>query len=567
MLTQWIKKNITREPNLLFCFFSFFFAQFLYALICAGFGKGFLSVIIFPQFWIPWDIVKGHPWQSLFYYHVQAPLFTAYIFLCTLVFPPDGQLGIYLLHTGLGLFAISALYKIQIRLGVNKNLATLLILIFILSPTFNLFETWGLYDFPVMCLLLIATHRLMKLIDLPSWRNGFYFFLTISLLCNIRPLYHIAFYFIPVLVTLMWVLNQHKKIILQSAIIPFVLLLVPYVKNYYLFHIFTLNSWQGEVLSNATMQWHLSLTDRLDGIKKGYFSDLALCPHTADGFPNKFENMGYTGYYCYDVIAQKYRDTFVNKLNKDYSGIAILNSVSGDKRLHRNVLGNIGMSQEYGKNAVASFIHYPYAYFASINEGWRLYFTKSPSYFFDVMGNPRQLSNSLLSSWLSYHPYVSSSMTAGSENISLILLFMLPLLIIFGVAYIKIPQRLMSFTVIYLLGLIAFFSGFLYLTKTRFDWPVQYYVMWAVLGYNVISIIPLYLLSHFEPAKKCKENIIIAFILCNILYTTLMINFTTGTEEQRYRFYLDGFYFILLGLFLTVMLKQILGLIKRVTHD
>jgi len=524
----------TENINLYFCLFCFFLAQFLYSLVGAGFGSAFLSDMVYPQFWIPWEIVKAHPWESLFYYHVQSPLFTAYTFLFALIFPPDGQLGIYFLHTILGLLAITSLYKIMRYLQINKTLTTYLILAFILSPSFNLYQSWGIYDFPVVCLILISTYLFMKFLESSTWLNGFLFFLTISILCNIRPLYHIIFYFIPLTLILLLVLKQHRKIILQSCLIPFLLILAPYAKNYYLFHIFTLNSWQGEVLSNATLQWNVTLKERLEGVKKGFFSDLALCPHTADGWPDKMANMGYTSSYCYDVVAQKYRDAYIKKLNKDYSHIAILNTTPDAKRLHRNVLGNIGMSQEYGKNAIAALIHYPHAYFSSINLGWESYFSKT-NYFYSEMGNPRNLPDSLLTNWLAYYPHISHSIHSIDINKSIFLFYGLPFLVVFGFAYTRLQKYLPHFC-------IAYFAGFLF---------IKILSVWDMLGYALFLSIIVIVGARLEKNNNLTwdtKRLTIVYILCNIIYTTLFINFTTSSEENRYRFYIDALFLILLGL-------------------
>ncbi len=561
MLALW-KKIKSLDSYLIFCLFTFFAAQILYALAHAGFYTNYYSGLTQVGTDVAaLGVIKEHFWQSMWYYHINPPLYIFYTFLFHFWFPPNGELGVYLLHTVLGVFTVYAFYRIYEKLGINKTLSVFLIAAFILSPTFNLSQTKGWYDFPALCLLLISVWRLMKLIDRTTFWNGFMFFFVVMLMASIRSVYHFYLYFIPLIAVTTLIFYRHWKIVLLSSLLPMVILFSFYFKNYYLFHVFTINSFSGEVLANVTMQFNLSLEERLEGIKKGFFSDLALCPQSADTIAKRPPNMGYTGHYCYKVIAEKYRQNYIKNLDHDYSNIPVLNDIPGTPAPHRNMLGNIGMDLEYQKNAIQSLIHYPKAYFKTLGETWRYYFTTYPAYYYENMGNVRHLPRGLKKDLLNFYPDDTASIKKGSRLISYVFLFFFPLLILFGSYLIFFDKKtVLKWIACYAISFIMLNGGFL--LTAGYHVFYQERLVQIVLIMAVGGLMSLYLVSamiyklycvirkhcHFLSYETSSRTRIIAFyLICNIIYTSLIITGIAGNEQQRYRIYVDPLYLILFG--------------------
>jgi len=569
-------RHFVKQNNiyLIYCFIVFFMAQLLYALAHAGFYTNYYSALTQVATAIPAiDVIHQHFWQSLYYYHIAPPLYFLYAFGFALLFPPDGQLGIYILHTILGLLAVYALYRVQERLGINKKLAVFLITLFLLSPSFNLYQTMGWYDFPVACLLLISTWCFIQLYDAPSFKRGCVFFGIIALLCGIRSLYHVNLYFVPLIILTLFFIKVNRKQVLLSCLIPFIFVFSMYFKNYMLFDAFTINSFSGEVFANVAMQFGLTLEQRQQGVAQGYFSELALCPQSADTIPFKMKNMAYDGLYCYKVIAEKYRQHYIQTLGRDYKNIPILNTIPGSFYPQRNVLGNIGMDQEYQKNAIQSLKHFPLVYLKSVLNSWRIYFVDSPDYFYQNMVNIRHLPESLRMNLWSYNHVFHKLIYNKSDVVSVALLCIYPFLIIFSLGYFLFARAgLVIFSFIYWLfvlpGMIHYLN--LFVAIHIFNGSIQSKMVVCLLTFTgflaalmILFRSTLSLLAkkkravHYQrlitPPFEAGKRVFVFYLFSNITFTTMIINFIAANEQQRYRFYIDGLYLIIFGLMIQTL--------------
>lgn len=561
-----LKEKIIDNRFLLFCFGVFFLAQLMYSYAHAGFYTNYYSAFNQVGIDVPATmIIKHHFWQSMWYYHINPPLYAFYSYLFLFKFPPDGQLGVYFLHTTLGLLAVNSLFHIFKRFRVHVYLACFLICSFILSPTFNFSQTMGWYDFPTLCLLLISTSTFISFLDLSTFKNGLKFFVCIALLCSIRSLYHLVLYFVPLICILLIAVKKDYKTILLSAALPFLFVFALYFKNYYLFHAFTINSFSGEVIANAAMQQNVTLKDRYAGIKAGFFSDLALCPQSADTIPTKEPNFAYTGYYCYNVVAEKYRQAYIQRLGTDYHDIPLLQEIPNNILKHRSVLGNIGMGMEYQRLAMQSIFHYPEAYIQNINASWRSYFTPYPYYFFENMMNARNFN--LLFRWniLGHTGGVPDSIKFGSAFISTTFLTLFPLLIVFGLARLYFNKKwALKLCSIFFIGYVLVyinainFSGFPG-SQTQLICDVLLYFVCAC---EVILVLPFVYswrgkMARIKSELDRTQKLTLILMLCNIVFTTVIIIFIAGNEQLRYRIYIDPLYLVLFGIFTQTLIEAI----------
>jgi len=396
------------------------------------------------------------------------------------------------------------------------------------------------------------------------------------------------------------IFKGNRKKILLTAFLPFMLVFSMYLKNYILFDTFTINSFSAEVLANITMQWNFPLKYRIEGINKGYFNDLALCPQSADTIPTKTDDFAYTGYYCYKVIAQKYRDAYIEKFGTKYVNIPVLQPQNDDMP-QRNTLGNIGMDKAYQKNAINALMHHPEIYLRNVVQSYFYYFDDSVSYFYENMTNHRHLP--VINYFPSYmpNPYVMvfyqfsllfafyyllftkelrQSVFAGAfvlqaacilyaalihVRISEILFFIsMGFLLVIAAVYLN-PQSSRRTTaggtvkVFFENNVIAaLLTSCVTLIFTIFfiKFHTFQHVFRFLIAQTYLSILLfVFAIASFRYWKTSSldqvQRLSIIFILCNIVYTSAVVTLTAGNEQQRYRFYIDPLYMVLLGLFLS----------------
>lgn len=585
-----IRKHLfsSDSADIIFLIVMFFMGQLTYHFAHAGFFSAFNQLdfivdvrAIFAE--------EGHFWESIFYYHLAPPLYVLYASLFYKYFPPHGEIGFYFFHTLLGVYTVYSLYKIQRRLDIHPILATALTTIFILSPSFNLAESSAFYDFPAACLLIISTWHLAKLLDQPRLFTSLIFFTTIALLCSIRSLYNIVLYMVPLIIITLLILRREWKIILMGSLLPFLFVLAPYLKNYILYDAFTTSSYFGETLDSATMQFYVTLKQREEGIKQGFFSDLALCPSTPESVEKQTINSKLSGWYCYGTFADQYRRAYIQKINRKYANIPllscdpILNKETGVYLPRRSCLGNIGMSKEYQKNAFQAILHYPHSYKKSVTGTLRQYFNNTVSYYFEVASNQRKLSEDIQKSWLRWKLMQKPNLKL---SISLPLLFAYPLLCFFSMCYLFYSNKGINLLIcLYLTAL--FFTICKAIINMADSSPHLMLKSWDLQAVLIISIIKMvilltlmtlllrfminklngrgrqYLESLIHPSMEYNKRVIVVYLLANIIFTSIIIVFLVGIAQQRYRFYIDGLYLILLSL---IIQTTILPLFKNLSQ-
>lgn len=549
--------SLVKRPNFypfLYCIGLFFFTQIVYSFLHLGWGNYFSSYLATDPLVLPF--FKKDFFKTLFYYHKLPPGYVAYAYGFQILFPPDGKIGVYFFHTFLGVWSVISLYLIQKRLGINRFIALTILTLYLINPAFILYQTMGWYDFSTACLLIISVWSLSNFADKPTFRNGLLFFSIVALLCSIRSIFHFTFYLLPLTIVCLIIFRKHWKVTLLSASLPFLLVFGMYFKNYYLFKIFSVSSYGPENIYMVTMQWNFPIELRYEGIKRGFFSDLALCHQSPDGVGNLLlPDYAYTGTYCYKVIAQKYRDNYLKMLGTDYKDVEALQPIPGQTLPHRLEVGNIGMDKEFGRNAFQALIHYPRIFLLNLKECWRLYYSDSVSYFYENMQNTRKLPT-----WLPYRP---------SRECYYILTIIYPFLIYLGACCTLFNRRLIYFASSSYLGLAGILNLKYAFAKTRMDWTSSCEMIrnniWFMIFFLLLTLL-IYQLKikkyNFKPLFNHNQRAVILFIICNAVYASIVMTSFTGNEQQRYRFYITGLFFILFGLYLQLILPLVLSLYR-----
>ena len=189
--------------------------------------------------------------ESLWYLHTQPPLFNLFL---GLVLKASGQYypavfsAVYQL---LGLALGFGLLRLMIRLDVTEWLATLLTVVFIVSPSCILYENWLFYTFPLCVMLVLSALCLERWLEREHGVDLVLFFVLLAMLALTRNLFHL-FWLVVIILALLVLRRARWKQILAASAVPLLLVLGLYVKNLVLFNSFTSSTWLGMSLARFT---------------------------------------------------------------------------------------------------------------------------------------------------------------------------------------------------------------------------------------------------------------------------------------------------------------------------
>jgi hypothetical protein len=212
--------------------------------------------------------------ESLFYLHSQPPLFNLFLGAVQKVAPAHtvGVLTIVYKLIGLGVTLLMSL--LMTRLGVGRWLATMLTLLFVLSPACIHYENIPSYTFPVTALLCAAAVLLHRFAEEGRTRDAVGAFAVMAILVLMRSLFQLVWFLGIVMIIAMAGSPSRRRVVVRCALLPLVLVAALYVKNAVLFGTHTTSSWFG-------MNWYRVVTFRLppdqitDWIADGTLSPLA----------------------------------------------------------------------------------------------------------------------------------------------------------------------------------------------------------------------------------------------------------------------------------------------------
>ena len=211
--------------------------SFLYTPI--AFAKQYLDPVLLES-----DLLR-----SLFYLHAQPPLFNFFLG-AILKLSPIPAITYDFIFKIVGLLIPLIFYGIFIRLGINRLVAFIATIIFMLNPTLILYENLLYYTHIEAFLILLSIFFLL------NWGNGkkliYLILFWVSLLClgMIRSLFHPAFFLITAVAGFLYLRRTYKgqrmarKFLLTSFIV-----LIPMfslcIKNFCLYNFFGTSSWTG----------------------------------------------------------------------------------------------------------------------------------------------------------------------------------------------------------------------------------------------------------------------------------------------------------------------------------
>lgn len=197
------------------------------------------------------DLLRNRPCETLFYLHIQPPLFNAYIALIEICFQSFAKVAHQILFVLLGFCSLICIYHLLILFRVSRYLALGLTLYALCSPSWILFEHWSMYTFPVMCCLSISAVLCHRMVSHSSIPHGIWFCTTLAALVYTRSIFHIG-WFVAVLAILFSMARFGIVKMLKMAGLPLLVVLVLYTKNWLVFGSFSASSWLGPNLLTMT---------------------------------------------------------------------------------------------------------------------------------------------------------------------------------------------------------------------------------------------------------------------------------------------------------------------------
>ena len=297
--------------------------------------------------------------RSVWYLHSQPPVFNLSLGIVLKLTGSHCESAFYLLYLSCGLALYIGLVILMRRLGVRLRLAVLAATLFLVSPSFVLYEHWLFYTFPVAMLLVMTVLALARLFDRPSPVRGLVFCSLVFLLCGIHSMYQFP-YFVLSVVGLTAMYPRGRRALLCGAVLPFALLGTLYLKNAVVFGVPSTSSWAGMSLAKMTIGY-LPTTTLNTLVTSGMISPLALVVPFGppDAYPPAYFSV--IGFNDVPAVTARLKST-------------------GEPNM--NHVGFVGVSQQYLRDSLAVLWRYPRTLVGASGDAWWIYSWSSSDYRF-----------------------------------------------------------------------------------------------------------------------------------------------------------------------------------------
>ena len=245
--------------------------------IIAALGVRF-DISLVPWLWqlLDLQLLQHRLAESLWHLHSQPPLFNLAVGVALKVVPNHVAGAFHLLFLLLGLTAALSLEVVLERLGFRRAVSVGLAVLISCAPWWLVYENWLYYEYPVMCLLIVAALALSKFVGGWRLRWGVPFFLLLAVIVYTRASFQIV-WMVLVVAVLALVRRDAWRPILKAAALPLLLVALLYAKNTVQFGVPSTTSWFGMNLARITLWANpRAETERL--VAEGKLSRVALVP-------------------------------------------------------------------------------------------------------------------------------------------------------------------------------------------------------------------------------------------------------------------------------------------------
>ena len=393
-------------------------------------------------------------------------------------------------------------------LRVHRKIAEFLTIIFILNPAIIYLENWFFYSYMVLVLLVLSALFLFRFIESKETSQGIILFCLLACLVLLRSIFHV-FWFVLCVCILIFFCRKEAKKILQICLIPLLVILFFYMKNYFIFGKFTLSStWLG-VLSLEMAASEVPLAERIKAFNEGDVSAFSDPMVFRTNRPKTFTNEAFTN--LNEIHAKK------ELLKVKKTNIPILDHLTkpSSKKINWNSLTHLKISEYFKNDAIYYLRNYPQAFLITAANAYLLNFFPGPTdknfsnrrYLFHYE-NAYNFMFYRLNQINNNHPYFQCNLKILSRQ-----------------------HQMLRWDVLS-------FTSFLIIVI----------IYWTILVYGAIR--------GFMAVRKNSDlawGLCVLYMSGNIVYFTFLNVCLSPFANNRYRISIDGFYLALLGILLTAL--------------
>ena len=308
--------------------------------------------------------LQHHLLRNVWYMHAQPPVFNLFV---GSILQAGGQYAeqlfqvVWLLITCCNAFLLLRIVK---SLSPFSFLPLIIALWYLLSPATILYENELLYTSFVSMLLLFSVFFLQKFLRQRGRLALAGFFLSLCLLCLSRSVFHLAWLICICVLPLVWFFKKPPFMqVLFGSILSLTAVGCFYLKNYFVFGIFSLSSWMGI---------NLSRTVYLGIPSKDSTNISSILPFMPVSYYKQFIPAGY---------------------RQRYAGISdriLLREMKSDTAINMNHVEYIPISKEYLRVSLNFIRVHPAAYLKNVLGAALIFFTPATGYY-NVKNNYRKL--------------------------------------------------------------------------------------------------------------------------------------------------------------------------------
>ena len=199
-------------------------------------------------------LLAGKLAESLWYMHIQPPLYNFFVGIGLKLFPSAYALAFEAVYLLIGLALAWTIYRMMRLLGVVRWLALAVTILYQIGPADMFFRNWFFYSYPIMALLILAGYFMMRYLHNGGNTHGWLFFALIMSIVLTRVVYHPAWFAIITVGLMIMMKNRRRQITIMAAG-PALIVFLWLAKNYYLFGSFSMNTQLGWSLAKIATQF------------------------------------------------------------------------------------------------------------------------------------------------------------------------------------------------------------------------------------------------------------------------------------------------------------------------
>jgi len=298
------------------------------------------------------ELLQNRLAESLWYMHVQPPLFNLLTGISLKLFPNDYATAFSVVFFLLGLGLAWTMYWLMRAMGVYRKLGLAVTILYVFGPADMIYRNWYFYTYPVMALLVFAAALLFKYLLTNRRVWGCFFFAVLFVIVMTRSLYHPTWFAI-IAAGMLIILKDQRRRLMAMVLAPALIILLWLGKNHYLFGTFSMSTCLGFSFNHVTTQL-LTVEERDNLIMEGKVSSLARILPVP-----KIEK-------CYDYLTE------VNVQQHPAEALKQINKSTGSRNW--NHIYYIPISQRYLQDCIAVIRYCPAAYLRGIQRSILVYF-------------------------------------------------------------------------------------------------------------------------------------------------------------------------------------------------